>query len=134
MNHQPIHYSLWEGNESLSSTHAQEEQIKLHLLKGVSKNFWPYFKTSVCVCVCENVCVERERERAEHRRRPSMSDFIYPKCSNYFSVSHLLLHMSKSCIHPSPGNENFSISYSPPVKKFGTVLCQEISSKPITAH
>ena len=104
VNHQPFHQSLWEGNESRISTHIQEEQIKLHLLKGVSKNFWPYFKTTVCVCMCGER--ERERERAEHRKRPNMSDLIYPKCSNYFSVSHLLLHMSKSCIHSSPGNES----------------------------
>ena len=82
LNHQPFHQSLWEGTESRSSTHAQEEQIKLHLLKGVSKNFWPYFKNTVCVCVC--VCGERERERAEHRKRTNMSDLIFPKCSNYF--------------------------------------------------
>ena len=50
VNHQPFHHSLWEGNESLSSTRAQEEQIKCVCV-------------CVCVCVCACVCVCRERER-----------------------------------------------------------------------
>ena len=74
VNHQPFHQSLWEGNESRISTHTQEEQIKLHLLKGVSKNFWPYFKTTVCVCMCGER--ERERELSTGKGQICLTSFI----------------------------------------------------------
>ena len=97
VNHQPIHYSLWEGNESLSSTHAQEEQIKLHLLKGVSKNFWPYFKTSVCVCEC--VCIERERESWAQEKAKYVWLHLSKVFQLFFCLSSFAAH--EQILHPS---------------------------------
>ena len=129
VNHQPFHQSLWEGNESRISTHTQEEQIKLHLLKGVSKNFWPYFKTTVCVCMCG----ERERESWAQEK----AKYVWPHLSKVFQLFFCLSSFAahEQILHPfKPWKWKFSISYSPPVKNFGTVLSLEISSNPIAAH
>lgn len=107
VNHQLFHHILFEGNESLSSAHTQEVGIKLHLLKGVSKNFWPYFKTTIYI---ER---ERGRELSVGEGQVCLTSFIQSG-STIFSVSHLLLHVSRSCMQPSPGNRNFSINCTPP--------------------
>ena len=109
VNHQLFHHILFEGNESLSSAHTQEVGIKLHLLKGVSKNFWPYFKTTIY----------RERERGRElsvgEGQVCLTSFIQSG-STIFSVSHLLLHVGRSCMQPSSGNRNFSINCTLPPK------------------
>ena len=86
VNHQPFHHSLWEGNESLSSTRAQEEQIKC---------------VCVCVCVCVRVCVcvERQREGWAQEKAKYVWLHLSKVFQLFFCLSSLAAH--EQILHPS---------------------------------